>query len=52
MERTELNNSTVVKNISTDQSEILKWIIDLHNNGNAFDCDIISQSLRENHPFC
>lgn len=49
MERTELNNSTVVKNISTDQSEILKWIIDLHNNGDSFDCDITASELKFYH---
>ena len=42
----ELNNSTVVRNISTDQSEILKWIMDLHNGGKAFDCDITASALK------
>ena len=46
MEKEELNNSTVVKNISTDQSEILKWIIDLHNDGNPFECDITASELK------
>lgn len=42
----ELNNSTVIKNISTDQSEILKWIMDLHNNGEPFECDITASELK------
>lgn len=46
MEREELNNSTVIKNISTDQSEILKWIMDLHNNGEPFQCDITASELK------
>lgn len=46
MEKEELNNSNVVKNISTDQSEILKWIIDLHNDGQPFDCDITASELK------
>ena len=46
MEKNELNNSTVIKNISTDQSEILKWIIDLYNNGEPFECDITASELK------
>lgn len=46
MERTELNNTTVVRNISTDQSEILKWIMDLHNDGQPFECDITASELK------
>ena len=46
MEKNELNNSTVIKNISTDQSEILKWIMDLYNNGEPFDCDITASELK------
>lgn len=46
MDRTELNNSTVVKNISTDQSEILQWIMDMHNNGDPFECDITASELK------
>lgn len=46
MENSELNNSTVIKNISTDQSEILKWIIDLHNDGRPFECDITASELK------
>jgi hypothetical protein len=45
MEREELNNSTVIKNISTDQSEILKWIMDMHNNGEPFECDMTASKL-------
>ena len=46
MEKNELNNSTVIKNISTDQSEILKWIMDLYNNGDPFECDITASELK------
>lgn len=46
MDNTELNNSTVVKNISTDQSEILKWIMDLYNDGKVFECDITASELK------
>lgn len=42
----ELNNSNVIKNISTDQSEILKWIMDLHNDGQPFECDITASELK------
>ena len=40
-----MNNSNVIRNISTDQSEILHNIMKLHNNGNAFECDITSSKL-------
>lgn len=46
MEKEELNNSNVVRNISTDQSEILKWIIDIHNDGQPFECDITASKLK------
>ena len=46
MEREELNNSNVIKNISTDQSEILQWIMDLHNDGKPFQCDITASELK------
>lgn len=36
----------LIKNISTDQSEILKWIIDLYNNGEPFVCDITASELK------
>lgn len=41
-----MNNSTVKRNISTDQSEILKWIIELYCDGNGFDCDITASELK------
>lgn len=41
-----MNNSTVIKNISTDQSEILKWIMDLHNDGQPFECDMTASELK------
>lgn len=40
-----LNNSTIIKNISFDQKEILWNIMQLHNNGNPFECDITASSL-------
>lgn len=46
MERSELNNSNVIKNISSDQSEILHWIMDLHNNGEPFECDMTASELK------
>lgn len=46
MDKTELNNSTVIKNISTDQSEILKWIMDLYTKGKPFECDITASELK------
>lgn len=46
MDKSELNNSTVIKNISTDQSEILKWIMDLYNDGNPFQCDMTASELK------
>ena len=36
----ELNNSTIVRNISFEQKEILYNIMNLHNNGEPYDCDI------------
>ena len=33
----DINNETAIKNISTDQSEILKWIMDLYTGGNPFE---------------
>lgn len=41
-----LNNSNVIKNISTDQSEILHWIMQLYNDGKAFECDITASELK------
>lgn len=46
MEYSELNNFTAIKNISTDQSEILKWIMDLYTNGEPFECDITASELK------
>ena len=40
----ELNNSTIVKNISYDQKEILYNIMQLHNGGKQFDCDITAST--------
>ena len=41
-----LNNKTIIKNISTDQSEILHNIGTLYNDGSDhFDCDITASSL-------
>ena len=42
----EINNNTVIKNISTDQSEILKNIMQLHNNNEPFECDITASELK------
>ena len=47
MEKSELNNSTVIRNISTDQSEILKWIMELYNNDEPFECDITASELKK-----
>lgn len=41
-----LNNSNVIRNISTDQKEILYNIMTLYNNGNGFDCDMTSSSMK------
>lgn len=41
-----LNNSNIVRNISTDQSEILKWIMDLYNNGMPFESDMTASELK------
>ena len=40
-----LNNSTIIRNISKNQKEILYNIMQLHNNGNAFDCDMTASKL-------
>ena len=46
MQMENLNNQTIIKNISTDQSEILHNIGILYNNGSdRFDCDITASSL-------
>ena len=41
-----LDNSTVIKSISSDQSEILWNIMQLHNNGEPFECDITASKLK------
>ena len=40
-----LNNQTIKRNISTDQSVILKDIMDLYNDGKPFDCDMTASTL-------
>ena len=46
MDKNEMNNDTVIRNISYDQSEILHNIMNLYNNGEAFECDITASSLK------
>lgn len=41
-----LDNKNIIRNISTDQSEILLNIMNLYNKGNAFDCDITASELK------
>ena len=45
MSETKLNNSTVIKNISYDQKEILYNIMHLHNDGKPFEADMTASSL-------
>lgn len=45
-EKVPLNNNTIIKNISFDQSEILHNIMELYNNGEAFDCDMTASELK------
>ena len=45
-ENEKLDNSNIIKNISFDQSEILYNIIQLHNDGKPFDCDITASELK------
>lgn len=45
MEKSELNNNTIIKNVSTDQSQILHNIMELYNDGKPFDCDMTASSL-------
>ena len=35
-----IKNKNAIKSISYDQNEILAWIMRLHNQGDAFDCDL------------
>lgn len=45
-QKVKLNNSNVIKNISSDQKEILFNIMMLYNNGQPFECDITASSLK------
>lgn len=45
-ENKKLDNKNVIKNLSYDQSEILHSIIELYNDGKAFECDITASSLK------
>ena len=40
-----LNNATIIRNISEDQSEILHNIMGLFNDGKPFDCDMTASTL-------
>ena len=40
------SNSTIIKNISHSQTEILQNIMTLHNNGEPFECDITASTLK------
>ena len=40
-----LNNANIIRNISTDQKEILYNIMKLYNDGKPFDCDITASTL-------
>ena len=42
----DLNNSNIIKNFSYDQNEILYNIMMLHNNGEAFECDMTASELK------
>ena len=41
-----LNNTNVIKNFSYDQNEILYNIMNLHNNGEPFECDMTASKLK------
>jgi hypothetical protein len=43
---TQLNNSNVIKNISTNQSKILYDIMTLHNDGKPFEADMTASKLK------
>lgn len=46
MEKNELNNSTIIRNISDDESEILHDILELHTDGEeTFDADFTASTL-------
>lgn len=40
-----LNNSTIIRNVSYDQSEILHNIMELYNDGKPFECDMTASTL-------
>ena len=42
----EINNKTIIRNISFDQTEILYNIMRLYNNGEPFECDITASELK------
>ena len=42
---TKLNNTTIIKNISFDQKEILHNIMMMHNDGKPYEVDITASSL-------
>lgn len=46
MDKEKLNNSNVIRNISTDQTEILHNIMTLYTDGKAFDCDMTASKLK------
>jgi len=41
----DIKNNNAVKSISANQNEILRWIIDLYNEGNTFDADLTASKL-------
>ena len=45
-ETLKLTNDTIIRNTSHSQKEILKNIMTLYNNGEAFDCDITASQLK------
>jgi len=45
-ESLKLTNDTIIRNTSYSQKEILKNIMTLYNNGEAFDCDITASQLK------
>jgi len=42
----DFNNSNIIRNISYDQKEILWNIMQMHNDGNPFDCDMTASTLK------
>lgn len=46
MSREEMNNNTVIRSLSYDQKEILYNIMQMHNNGEPFECDITASTLK------